>query len=230
MTLRRELDIIANNVANADTAGFKVESLLREEEPTRPAKTHGLRTPVDFVIDGEVARDFSQGAYARTGNPLDVAIEGDGFLTVRTPQGDRYTRDGRLQLDGQNRLVTAGGDPVLSGGGELTLTPEGGAVTISPDGTISQGETAVGKLDVVRFDSRRELTKVGDNQFSSTAPAAPAPDVRLRQGMVEQSNVKPVLEITSLIEVSRAYERATKMVDATHDLSRRAIERLGRTQ
>ena len=84
MTLRRELDIIANNVANADTAGFKVEQLLREEEPTKPATTLGVRTPTNFVIDGEIARDFSQGAYARTGNPLDVAIEGDGFLAVRT--------------------------------------------------------------------------------------------------------------------------------------------------
>lgn len=230
MTLRRELDIIANNVANADTAGFKMESLLREEEPSRPAKTMGLRTPVNFVIDGEVARDFRQGTYSRTGNPLDVAVEGDAFLAVRTAQGERYTRDGRLQLDAGNRLVTAAGDPVLSGGGEIVLSPEGGAVTIAPDGTITQGELQVGRLGLVRFDDRRQLSKAGDNLFSAAAPAIAAPDARVRQGMVEQSNVKPVLEITNLIEVSRAYESATKMVDATNDLSRRAIERLGRSQ
>lgn len=230
MSLRRELDIIANNVANADTAGFKVEQLLKEEEALRPAKTFGLRRPVDFVVDGEVARDFGQGGFQKTNNPLDIAIEGDGFLSVRTAQGERYTRDGRLRLDAQNRLVTAAGDPVLAAGGEVVLNPEGGAATIAPDGSISQGELQVGRLDLVRFDERRGLSKTGDNLFSSTAPAQPAPDVRVRQGMVEQSNVKPVLEITNLIEVSRAYERVAKMVDQTGDLSRRAIERLGRTQ
>jgi flagellar basal-body rod protein FlgF len=157
ITLRRELDIIANNVANADTAGFKAESLLVEEEPMRPAKTFGLRAPVDFVIDGEVARDFGQGGFQKTGNPLDVAIEGDGFLSIETAQGPRYTRDGRLQLDAQNRLVTAAGDPVLSGGGPVVLDPALGALTIAADGTLSQGETQVGRLDLVRFDDRRGL-------------------------------------------------------------------------
>jgi flagellar basal-body rod protein FlgF len=232
MTLRRELDIIANNVANADTAGFKVEQLLTEEEPLRPAKTFGVKPPVDFVIDGEVARDFTQGALQQTGNTFDLAVEGDGFLVVRTAAGDRYTRDGRLQLDSRNRLVTHDGDPVLAGGGEVAFDPQGPTPTIAPDGTISQGEVALGKLDLVRFDERRGLAKAGDNLFAPPegVAARPAPDVRVRQGMVEQSNVKPVLEITNLIEVSRAYERATRIVDGTSDLSRRSIERLGRSQ
>lgn len=232
MTLRRELDIIANNVANVDTAGFKVEQLLTEEEPLRPAKTFGIKPPVDFVIDGEVARDFSQGGFSQTGNTFDVAVEGDGFLVVQTAGGARYTRDGRLQLDGRNRLVTHAGDPVLASGGEVTFDPQGPSPAIAPDGTISQGEVTLGKLDLVRFDDRRGLTKEGDNLFAAppSAAALPAPDGRVRQGMVEQSNVKPVLEITNLIEVSRAYERVTRMVDSTEDLSRRAVERLGRTQ
>lgn len=230
MTLRRELEIIANNVANADTAGFKVEQLLTEEEPTRPAKTFGIRPPVDFVVDGEVARDFTQGGFSQTGNTFDLAVEGDGFLVVRTANGDRYTRDGRLQLDARNQLVTHGGDPVLAGGGPVVLDPQGTPPVIAPDGTVSQGAVQLGKLDLVRFDSRRGLAKEGDNLFASAAPAQPAPDVRVRQGAVEQSNVKPVLEITNLIEVSRAYERITRMVDQNEDLSRRAVERLGRSQ
>lgn len=230
ITLRRQLDIIANNVANADTAGFKTEQLLMEEEPTRPARTFGLKPPVDFVVDGEVARDFGQGALSQTGNTFDVAVEGDGFLTVQTAAGQRYTRDGRLQLDSRNRLVTAAGDPVLAAGGEVVFNPEQPTPVIAPDGTISQGNVQLGRLDVVRFDTRRGLTKEGDNLFASPAPPQPAPDVRVRQGMLEQSNVKPVIEITQLIEVSRAYERATRMVDQTNDLSRRAVERLGRSQ
>lgn len=231
MALRRRLDVIANNVANADTAGFKVEQLLTNEDPARPTFTQGLRAPADFVQAGEVARDFGQGGFTRTGNPLDVAIEGDAFLTVRTAQGERYTRDGRLQLDGQGRLTTSTGDPVLASGAEIIFPLEGeGPVAIAADGSISRGELQLGRIDLVRFDDRRALRKEGDNLFAADGPARPAPDARLRQGMVEQSNVQPVLEITQLIEVSRAYERVTRMVDSTEDLSRRAVERLGRAQ
>lgn len=230
MTLRRELEIIANNVANADTAGFKVEQLLKEEEPTRPARTHGVRTPVDFVVDGEVARDFAQGGFTRTGNTFDLAVEGDGFLVVQTAGGNRYTRDGRLQLDAQNRLTTHAGDPVLAGGGPVVFDPQGAPPVIAPDGTVSQGAVQLGRLDLVRFDKRDKLAKQGDNFYAANETPQPAPDVRVRQGMVEQSNVKPVLEITQLIEVSRAYERITRMVDQNQDLSRHAVERLGRSQ
>jgi flagellar basal-body rod protein FlgF len=121
------------------------------------------------------------------------------------------------------------GDPGCRRRGDRA-DPRRRPVAIAADGTLSQGETQVGRLDLVRFDDRRGLSKVGDNLFSATAPAQPAPDMRVRQGMIEQSNVKSVLEITNLIEVSRAYERVAKMVDQTEDLSRRAVERLGRTQ
>lgn len=230
MTLRRELDVIANNVANADTAGFKVEQLLTEPAPSRPARTDMLRGPVEFVLDGAVARDFRQGGFQQTGNTFDLAVEGEGFLVVRTPQGDRYTRDGRLRLDAQNRLVTQAGDPVLAAGAEVVLNPQGGTPTIGKSGAISQGDVQLGTLDLVRFDDLASLSKAGDNLLASEAPAQPAPDLRVHQGMIEQSNVKPVVEITKLIEVSRAYERATRIVDSGEDLARRAVERLGRVQ
>jgi flagellar basal-body rod protein FlgF len=99
MTLRRELDIVANNVANSDTAGFKIESLMTGTEQRRPAKDAMLPHAVRFVLDTGVARDFSQGALRRTDNDLDVAIEGDAFLTIQTANGERYTRDGRLRID-----------------------------------------------------------------------------------------------------------------------------------
>ena len=230
MTLRRELDIVANNIANADTAGFKVESLMTATEPRRPAKNDQLPHVAAFVLDNGVARDFGQGSLRRTDNEFDVAIEGDAFLTVRGPNGDRYTRDGRLRLDPNGRLITQTGDPVLGDGGdEITLRLDGPSPTIAPDGTISQGPTRVGRIGLVRFDNKSGLSKEGESRFIADGVAPePAPDVQLRQGMLETSNAQPVLEIVKLIELSRSYERVTRMMDTTQDLSRRAVERLGR--
>ncbi len=151
MVLRRELDLIANNVANANTVGFKVESLLARTEPGAPASNDGAPRPVKFVLDGGVARDFTQGGLFSTGSDLDVGIEGDGFFEVATDEGPRYTRDGRFTLDELGRITTQAGDPVAGeGGGEIIINPENGAVTIGPDGAISQGENLLGRIAVMR--------------------------------------------------------------------------------
>lgn len=228
VTLQRALQITANNVANADTAGFKLEApMVREEALTPP----GAEGPVAYVLDQGVARDFSQGAMNQTGAPLDLAIEGDAFFGVETGAGVRYTRDGRFTTDAQNRLVTRAGDAVHGAGGRpITLNPAAGEPTIAADGTVRQGAQTVGKIEVVRFADVAVLSKAGDNLFVAPADAAPAPapDARVRQGMVEASNVKPVIEITNLIEITRTYERIAKLMDQAGDLSSRAIERLGR--
>ncbi len=231
MTLRRELDITANNIANADTVGFKVEELLLKTEPARPARNDGVRGPVNYVFDEQVGRDFSQGDMRVTGKPLDLAIEGNGFFSVQTPQGERYTRDGGFTVDAENRLVTAAGHPVLGeGGAEIVFDPEDGEASISADGVISQDGERIGRLQVVRFDALSVLEKTGDGLYVNSSNAQPqaAPDVRLRQGMLEGSNVKPIVEVTKLIEISRAYESMNRLVDNANDLSRRAVERLGR--
>jgi flagellar basal-body rod protein FlgF len=233
IALRRELDITANNLANVDTAGFKVESLLKKVDPAGPARTLGAPNPVKFVVGDGVARDFSQGTLRTTGSPFDLAIEGDGFFTVTTPEGERYTRDGRFRLDDTGRVVNQVGQAVHGeGGGEITIDTKKGPVLIAPDGTISQGIERIGKIAVVRFDNRSVLEKTGDNLLKNTANAAPtpAPDGRVRQGMLESSNVKSVVEVTRLIEVSRAYEQMARMMDAQTELSRRSVERLGRVQ
>jgi flagellar basal-body rod protein FlgF len=233
ITLRRELDITANNLANVDTAGFKAESLLEKTDPAAPARTLGAPNPVKFVLGDGVARDFGQGGMRSTNSPFDIASEGDAFVAVTTAEGDRYTRDGRFRLDDQGKLVTQNGQPVQGdGGGEILIDAEKGPVLIAADGTISQGIERVGKLGVVRFDNRAVLEKAGDNLYRNTANAAPvaAPDVQVRQGMLESSNVKPIVEVTKLIEVSRAYERMAKMMDSSAELSRRSIERMGSIQ
>ncbi|MFN3932256.1 MAG: flagellar basal-body rod protein FlgF [Brevundimonas sp.] len=231
MTLRRELDIVANNIANADTTGFKVEQLLLGEEVGERARNAFVRPGVSFVLDNGVGRDFGQGALAQTGRTLDFAIEGEGaFFTVIDGAGDAYTRDGAFTLDPEGRLTTEGGAAVQGEAGDIILDPALGQVTVAADGTISQNDQRVGRLNVVRFDTLAVLEKGGDGLYRNASNLAPveANDVQVRQAMLEGSNVNPIIEITNLIEIQRAYESVTRMIENSNDLSRRAVERLGR--
>jgi flagellar basal-body rod protein FlgF len=231
MVLRKEMDIIANNIANLDTTGFKVESLMQKTEPREPAVTLTGPRPVKFVAADGVARDFGQGVLSTTGAPLDMAIEGQGFFQVQTPNGPRFTRDGRFTTDTSGKVVNQAGYAVLDeGGGEIVIDREKGGVQIGPDGSMSQGRERVGKVGMFAFANAGVLEKGGDNLYRNTSNLQPQPaaDAKLRQGMVEGSNVKPVLEITRMVEVSRAYEQTAKIMDSEAELSRRSVERLGR--
>ena len=236
MTLRRALDITANNVANSDTAGFKVEEQMLQTDAMAPRRIAG-QGPVSYVLDNGVTRDFREGSLERTGNAYDVAIDGGGFFTVRTAAGPRYTRDGRFSVDAQNRLVDKSGNAVLdASGAEISLDPTKSEPSIGKDGTITQadprGQTVqVGKLGVVRFANLSALAKQGDNLFDPGGETpVPAADAAVRQGTVEHSNVQPVLEISNLIQITRSYERVTQMIASNQDLSTKAIDRLGRLQ
>lgn len=231
MTLRRELDIVANNIANANTTGFKVEDLMVRTEQAKPAKTLDGASPVKFVMDTGVARDFTQGAMTKTDGDFDLAIEGQGFFKIQAAGGERYTRDGRFATSPEGMLVTQAGQPVLDeGGGNITIDFKLGPVTIGKDGIVSQGPIRVGKIGLVRPDDMSAMSKDGDNLYRNTANATlqPVTDAQIHQGMLESSNVKPVIEITKLIEIQRAYEGVAKMMDNTSELSRSAVERLGK--
>ena len=233
MVLRKEMDIIANNIANMDTTGFKVESMIQKTDPSEPAVTLGGPRPVKFVSPDGVARDFGQGTLVKTDGQLDMAIEGKGFFQVRGPEGVRFTRDGRFTTDTTGRLVTQAGHTVLDeGGGEIQIDGEKGQVAVGADGTLSQGNERIGKVGMYAFANAGALEKAGDNQYRNTSNQQPtaATEARLRQGYLESSNVKPILEVTRMVEVSRAYERTAKMIDSEADLSRRSVERLGRVQ
>ncbi|MBW8813197.1 MAG: flagellar basal-body rod protein FlgF [Caulobacterales bacterium] len=233
MVLQRQMDIVANNIANMDTTGFKVESLMEKTDLGTPATTQYIPSPVKFVASNGVARDFGQGALSETGGPLDMAIDGKGFFQVQGPNGPRFTRDGRFTLDTTGKLVTQQGLAVLDeGGSEITVDAEKGPVSVGPDGSLSQGRDRVGKVGVFTFTNAGVLEKDGDNLFKNASNLAPQPsvDAKVRQGMVEASNVKPVIEITNMIQVSRAYEQIAKMMDSQADLSARAVQRLGKVQ
>jgi flagellar basal-body rod protein FlgF len=239
MILQRELDVAANNIANTDTTAFKVETLMSSPDPQLPPGVIGFQRPIQYAVDHGMARDFTQGKLTQTGAPLDLAIDGQAFFVVTTANGDRYTRDGRFTLDPQGRLTTQAGDVVQSAtGGPITLNPDGGPPIISTDGTISQSvagqpqEAIVGKVGAVRFDSLSSLSKDGNGLYVNNTSTTPqqAPDVRIRQGMLEASNVQPIVQITDLIRITRAYENISNLISSTSDLSNQSIQRLGAVQ
>jgi len=229
----RSMDVIANNLANVSTPGFKRESAKFEEYISRMNPGEGQKgvQTVSFVKDAGLVRDTGQGNVEQTGAPYDLALAGKGFFTVQTPGGMRYTRDGHFSLDASGNLVTSQGYQVQGDGGPITITPNDGDIAIAPDGTVSSVVNGVGnqlaKLKVVDFADPAAMTKEGANLYStSQAPVAPA-TVNMRQGALEASNVQPVLEISHMIEVMRAYEATATMSKSQDDLMRQAIDKLG---
>lgn len=230
-TLRRAMDVSANNIANASTTGFKADRVMLEAFTDNRARHADGPNRVAFVDEWALGRDFAQGSLNSTGRPLDVALEGEGFFTLQTEAGDRFTRDGRFTLAPDGALSAADGARVLDDAGQpIFLTPDGGEVTISSSGEISQGGQPVARLGVVRFEQPGLLTKSGENRYAAPADAEQIfEDVaQTRQGYTESSNVRAITEITRMMEVTRAYASVTKMIKDTDELSRKAIERLGR--
>jgi len=236
--LQQELDVIANNLANVNTDGYKQNVSLFEEYLMPVARATNFR-PADnhlsFVRDRSAMLDFGQGVIQQTGNPLDVAIKGDGFLTVQTPQGQRYTRGGALQLNAAGELVTAQGYQVLSDAGPIVLQAQDNSIAINAEGTLSvhagaSAATSVirGKLSIVSFAQEQRLQKEGGGLFSAPADMAPgeAPKAGIVQGAIEKSNVSSVTEMTHMIDVSRAYAMIASMLQNQSDLHKTAIQQL----
>jgi flagellar basal-body rod protein FlgF len=229
----RAMDVIANNLANVSTPGFKRESAKFEEYVTqlRPAEGQKGTQSLSFVKDAGVMRDSSEGNLQQTGAPYDVAIAGNGFFQVQTKAGMRYTRDGHFSLDGNGNLVTSDGHQVQGDGGAITIAPTDGDINIASDGTISSVVNGIGnqlgKLKVVDFANPSALTKQGANLYSTAQTATTSATVNLRQGALEGSNVQPVIEISHMIEVMRAYEATATLSKSQEDMMRQAVTQLG---
>jgi flagellar basal-body rod protein FlgF len=227
--LQRRMDVVANNLANIATSGFKTDGLVLEEADATEAHAEEDPTNIRFVRDIGLVRDMTQGPVAMTGNPLDVALEGAGFFMIEGPNGPLYTRDGAFSLTGDGRLVTSEGRSVLnSGGAPITLDPQGQSPSIGRDGAISVAGVEAGRIGVANFAAPGALSKVGDNLWDAQGQTSTPFEGVIVQSALEGSNVRPVLELTRLIEISRAYQSAAKIVSGADELRQRAIERLGR--
>jgi flagellar basal-body rod protein FlgF len=178
------------------------------------------------VQDFGLVRDLSEGPMTATGNNLDFAIHGSGYFAVDTPQGERYTRVGRFQLDAQDQLVTSQGHAVLDTGGAPIFAPaEDGEIVVARDGTISVNGEPLGRIAVVQFEDEQAMRKLAGGLYTGDDPQ-PALDAEIVQGMVEDSNVEPVLELTRMITVLRSYQSAQRMMETEHERQRRAISTL----
>ena len=222
--LRRQMDIIANNIANSETTAYRGERILFEEYLTDIG--HGQRA--SFVLDYGVVRDTLEGQISPTVNPLDLAISGKGYLVVETDSGLRYTRNGHLKLNAESTLVTTSGHEVLDDDGKPITLPLGdGYVTISPDGVVSTESGRIARLDVVSFENEQELRKAGDGLYTTDAAPRPATEARILQGMIEGSNVEPIIEITEMIRLVRRYQSIQRLLEQADELRRRAVNTLG---
>ena len=229
IALQRQMDVIANNLANINTTGFKAEAMLFEEFAMPVARDRdfaGDDQKLSFAQDWATVHDFTAGGVTTTGNSLDVALQGDGFLVVDTPGGERYTRSGALQIDAAGQLVDISGNPVLGLDGPLLFQPDESEITILPDGTIRTSNGARGKLQVVGFEQPQALAREGSNYFSGTG-AQPAVETIVVQGALETSNVSGVNAMAEMIRVNRAYQSLATVMQQQSELSRTAIQRLG---
>lgn len=225
IALLRRTEIIANNIANLSTNGYKGEQLVFSEYLGR-TNDGNLGS---YVQPAGTVRNMSQGPMAQTGNPLDVAIEGDGFLAVQTPSGTRYSRDGHLQLDAQGELVTPQGYPILGASGAPVVVPNGaGAITIGYDGTVITAQGNAGQIQLATFQNPQALEPAGNNLFNSNEVPGTSTTTKLVQGALEQSNVQPIIEMTQLIATERAVGYAKDMSTTESNRISNAIDRLGK--
>jgi flagellar basal-body rod protein FlgG len=222
----KRLDVIANNIANVNTAGFKKDRMSFES--LLMASTSAANGDQPVLSDNAASTDFSAGPMKQTGNTLDVAIDGDGFFVVNTPQGPAYTRQGTFQRNNEGKLINRDGFEV-AGTGSLVIN--GARVEIDAKGGVLVDGAQVGTLQVVDFPQPYKLEKIGDGLFRATDPQQspqPAAKTLVRQGFLEESNVNVVREMADMIETNRYFETCQKVVQAYDSVAAKAANEIGK--
>lgn len=226
----RSQNLVAHNLANADTPGYRATRPVFAEHPALQRDSRripGLRE-VDYTWDRATWRDEAAGPISRTGNPLDVAISGEGYFAVETPRGERFTRAGRFTISPEGRLVDQGGNPVLNAAGNpIAISPGDTRIEIMGDGAIRSENGEIGRLRVVRFANNQTLRSEGDRLFDP-AGQQPEPIARpgLVQGAVEGSNVQSIIELTRMMAEVREFQFATQFAEREGERIQGAVDRI----
>lgn len=230
--LRRRLDVTANNMANANTVGFKREQPLFHEyvEQAREAPVDDAKK-TSFVLDYGAIHDTAAGAFQPTGNPLDVMIDGPGYLSVQLGDDVGYTRAGFVKILENGQLATSGEQPLLGENGQPIVVPpeQRASVAITSDGSVVTREGQIGRLAVFVFPDENLISPRGDGMVTgANGQALPPEQTRLRVGGVEGSNVQPIVETTNMVEILRSYQSSMRMSENLNEMRKQAISRLGR--
>ncbi|WP_299728748.1 flagellar hook-basal body complex protein [uncultured Tateyamaria sp.] len=219
--LMREMQVVANNIANAATTGFRQEGMVFSEY------VRGIQGGASLSMGHGNGRhsSFVQGNLTQTGGTFDFAVEGDGYFLIQTPNGERLTRAGSFTPNGAGDLVTHDGHPVLdAGGAPVFVPPDARTIAVSPDGTISADGTLVGQIGLVTPTNPGGMIRESGVLFSADEGFEPSENARMMQGFVEESNVDPISQLARMIEVQRAYEMGQSFLDSEDERVRRAMD------
>ena len=221
----RDLDVTANNLANMTTTGFQGDKLLFSDYLVPATKPENR---VAFTSDIGTHRNTEQGTFQQTNEPLDAAIEGQGYFAVQTPLGVRYTRNGSFKISGDGNLVTSEGNVLLDQNNQpITFDDTDRVVEIREDGTVTVDLAERGTLKIAQFDNPQLLRHVGGSLYATdAAPKQLSEDFRVASGMLERSNVQPFTELTHMLYLSRSINDTTKYISTIYDLERKASDTL----
>lgn len=225
MVLRTDMNIIANNIANMNTPGYRAQNTLFNEYISDP---RGADDPLSFVFDRGQYQVSESGPVRETGNPLDVALVGPGFIGIQGADGETYfSRAGEFLIGPNGALTTPRGQLVQNaGGGQITIPADSTEIEIDDKGVISNQNGPLGQIMVVEFANIQELEARGDNLYATEAEQLPPDNTRVIQGAIEGSNVKAVLEMTRMIDTSRTFQSVQSMMQGENERLRNAIRKL----
>lgn len=222
LALFRDMDVTANNIANANTTGYNAEHIMFNSYLTKDIN-QGNPNQMAFAHDVATYRNTETGPMKITGNDLDVAIEGDGYFTVETPLGLRYTRAGNFRMDGAGVLTSAEGYPVLDVSGQRILMPEDTvSVTIGEAGNMKVNGADFANIGVVTFENPRLLERLNGRLFKSDLTGQPAQNFRIMQGTLESANTQPIVELTHMMNLSHSVTDTAQFISIIYDLERKA--------
>ena len=226
VALEAKLALVANNVANINTPGYRGQNAVFKEYISDQKR---MKEDVSLVYDIAQYEVTDPGPIKLTGNPLDVALVGPGFLGIQTPEGVQYTRAGNFALNALGELVTSRGFKVAGqGGGTISIPEDAEYVNIGPDGSITTDQGVIGGLMVAEFDDYQKMEPQGNGLYKYDGASKPVTDTRVIQGKVEGSNVSGVIEMTRMVDLMREYQSIQNIMQSEHERQRTAIQRIMR--